>query len=94
MIPAMKDVNQPSVVDNEVRSAIPQYFVDLENMYRAAGIVVPLTYNDPGQRKNFVTGTVRETVPAYTILSERQTGSCRYLWVSLSKPLSYSSITS
>ena len=48
----------PYSIDNEVRSAIPQYFVELEDAYRNSGIVVPLTYNDPGQRKNFVNGTV------------------------------------
>jgi hypothetical protein len=34
------------------------YFAQLEEAYRSSGIVVPLTYNDPGQLKNFVNGTV------------------------------------
>ncbi|KAG6899745.1 hypothetical protein C0993_007232 [Termitomyces sp. T159_Od127] len=36
-----------------------EYFVDLETVYRApsSGIVVPLTYNDPGQGRNFINGT-------------------------------------
>ncbi|EIN12800.1 glycoside hydrolase family 35 protein [Punctularia strigosozonata HHB-11173 SS5] len=34
-----------------------QYFAQLEDAYRASDIVVPLTYNDPGQYKNFVNGT-------------------------------------
>lgn len=28
-------------------------------MFRSGGIVIPLTYNDPGEGKNFVNGTVR-----------------------------------
>ena len=39
-----------------------EYFASLEDVYRAADIVVPLTYNDPGQGKNFINGTVR-TLP-------------------------------
>ncbi|KAG6889848.1 hypothetical protein C0992_003827 [Termitomyces sp. T32_za158] len=36
-----------------------EYFVDLETVYRdpSSGIVVPLTYNDPGQGRNFINGT-------------------------------------
>ncbi|KAH9831459.1 glycoside hydrolase superfamily [Rhodofomes roseus] len=33
------------------------YFEELEAAYRDAGIVIPLTYNDPGEGKNFVNGT-------------------------------------
>jgi hypothetical protein len=36
-----------------------QYFSELEAAYHNSSIVVPLTYNDPGQKKNFVNGTVR-----------------------------------
>lgn len=35
-----------------------EYFQELEDAYRAGDVVIPLTYNDPGQRKNFVNGTV------------------------------------
>lgn len=35
------------------------YFQELEDMFRSGGIVIPLTYNDPGEGKNFVNGTVR-----------------------------------
>ena len=35
-----------------------EYFQELIDKYRDGGIVVPLTYNDPGQGKNFVNGTV------------------------------------
>ena len=35
-----------------------EYFQELEDAYRAGGIVIPLTYNDPGEGKNFVNGTV------------------------------------
>ncbi|KAH8078388.1 glycoside hydrolase superfamily [Cristinia sonorae] len=34
-----------------------EYFAELEAAYRAGGIVVPLTYNDPGQGRNFINGT-------------------------------------
>ena len=34
------------------------YFQLLEQAYRNNGIVVPFTYNDPGEGKNFVNGTV------------------------------------
>ncbi|TFK72820.1 glycoside hydrolase family 35 protein [Pluteus cervinus] len=34
-----------------------QYFVELLDAYRDSGIVVPLTYNDPGPRRNFINGT-------------------------------------
>ncbi|PCH40579.1 glycoside hydrolase family 35 protein [Wolfiporia cocos MD-104 SS10] len=34
-----------------------EYFVELEEAYRQAGVVIPLTYNDPGEGKNFVNGT-------------------------------------
>jgi hypothetical protein len=35
-----------------------EYFQELIDAYRANGIVVPTTYNDPGERKSFVNGTV------------------------------------
>ena len=35
-----------------------QYFAELEAAYHDSSIVVPLTYNDPGQEGNFVNGTV------------------------------------
>ncbi|KAL4259131.1 glycosyl hydrolase 35 family protein [Pleurotus pulmonarius] len=47
-------------IDNEFQQAPEghaQYFVDLEEAYRASPIVVPLTYNDPGQGRNFINGT-------------------------------------
>ncbi|KAG6888527.1 hypothetical protein C0995_007639 [Termitomyces sp. Mi166 len=36
-----------------------EYFADLEAVYKdpSSGIVVPLTYNDPGQGRNFINGT-------------------------------------
>lgn len=47
-------------VDNEYyQSAINgEYFAELEADYHNSSIVVPLTYNDPGEGKNFVNGTV------------------------------------
>ncbi|KAF8877096.1 glycoside hydrolase family 35 protein [Infundibulicybe gibba] len=50
----------PDLQDNEFsQSPISQaeYFVDLENAYHASEIVVPLTYNDPGEGRNFINGT-------------------------------------
>ncbi|KAF7307730.1 Glycoside hydrolase family 35 protein [Mycena kentingensis (nom. inval.)] len=47
-------------VDNEYSQAIAShagYFADLEAVYRNSTIVVPLTYNDPGQGRNFINGT-------------------------------------
>ncbi|KAI0059604.1 glycoside hydrolase family 35 protein [Artomyces pyxidatus] len=34
-----------------------EYFAELEAVYHNSSIVVPLTYNDPGEGKNFVNGT-------------------------------------
>ncbi|KAI0642855.1 glycoside hydrolase superfamily [Trametes meyenii] len=47
-------------IDNEYsQTPTPnaEYFADLEEQYRTNGIVVPLTYNDPGERMQFVNGT-------------------------------------
>ncbi|KAG7091627.1 hypothetical protein E1B28_010647 [Marasmius oreades] len=47
-------------VDNEYNQRDGgTYFAELEAAYRAStsGIVVPLTYNDPGQGRNFINGT-------------------------------------
>ncbi|OBZ71548.1 putative beta-galactosidase A [Grifola frondosa] len=47
-------------IDNEYSQSPPpraEYFADLETMYRQGGVVVPLTYNDPGEGSNFINGT-------------------------------------
>ncbi|TFY68957.1 hypothetical protein EVJ58_g705 [Rhodofomes roseus] len=46
-------------IDNEYsQSALSgAYFEQLENAYRGSGVQIPLTYNDPGERKSFVNGT-------------------------------------
>lgn len=47
-------------IDNEYsqNSDTGAYYAELEAKYLAGGIVVPLTYNDPGSRgMNFVNGT-------------------------------------
>ncbi|KAL0580562.1 hypothetical protein V5O48_001474 [Marasmius crinis-equi] len=47
-------------IDNEYEQDIGgTYFAELEAVYRdpSSGIVVPLTYNDPGQGRNFINGT-------------------------------------
>ena len=36
----------------------PEYFQELEDAYRGYGIVVPFTYNDPGEGRSFINGTV------------------------------------
>ena len=54
-----------SLKDNEYSQSgfgRAEYFQELEDTYRANGIVVPLTYNDPGQRMNFINGTVRRGI--------------------------------
>lgn len=48
-------------VDNEYQQSPASragYFADLEAAYHNSDIVVPLTYNDPGQGQNFINGTV------------------------------------
>ncbi|KAI0033132.1 glycoside hydrolase family 35 protein [Vararia minispora EC-137] len=46
-------------IDNEYsqNSRTAPYFQALEDVYHNSSIVVPLTYNDPGEGKNFVNGT-------------------------------------
>jgi beta-galactosidase GanA len=39
-----------------------EYFTQLEDAYRNSDIVVPLTYNDPDEGRNFVNGTVSPRV--------------------------------
>ena len=53
------------LLDNEyTQNPISQeYFAELEDVYRTANIVVPLTYNDPGEGGNFINGTVRTVLP-------------------------------
>ncbi|KAL5482805.1 hypothetical protein ACEPAI_9400 [Sanghuangporus weigelae] len=47
------------LADNEYsqRPGNSEYFQELIDTYRAAGVVVPLTYNDPGENRDFVNGT-------------------------------------
>ncbi|PIL34795.1 hypothetical protein GSI_02582 [Ganoderma sinense ZZ0214-1] len=48
-------------IDNENRNSrdprTQEYFQQLEDQYRAGGIAVPLTYNDPGMLSAFINGT-------------------------------------
>ncbi|KAI0092324.1 glycoside hydrolase superfamily [Irpex rosettiformis] len=47
-------------IDNEYSQSPIQnaeYFAQLEEKYRSNGIVIPLTYNDPGEGRNFINGT-------------------------------------
>ncbi|KAJ3813869.1 glycoside hydrolase family 35 protein [Lentinula aff. lateritia] len=45
-------------VDNEYNQAEGAgYFAELETVYRNSSIVIPLTYNDPGEGDNFINGT-------------------------------------
>lgn len=55
------DVTLAVQIDNEYFQGgfgQAEYFVQLENAYKDAGVVVPLTYNDPGEERNFINGTV------------------------------------
>ncbi|KAG6917306.1 hypothetical protein DXG01_003147 [Tephrocybe rancida] len=66
------------VIDNEYQQtpiSHAEYFADLEQVYKspASKIVVPLTYNDPGQGRNFINGTVNPSQPWY--IPEFQGGS-------------------
>ncbi|TFK52650.1 glycoside hydrolase family 35 protein [Heliocybe sulcata] len=49
------------VIDNEYTqygfAGAAGYFADLEADYHNSSVVVPLTYNDPGEGRNFVNGT-------------------------------------
>ncbi|KAI5120768.1 hypothetical protein M0805_004731 [Coniferiporia weirii] len=48
------------VIDNEYSQSgfgHAEYFQELEEAFRAGGVVVPLTYNDPGQHDDFINGT-------------------------------------
>ncbi|KAI9452442.1 glycoside hydrolase family 35 protein [Russula earlei] len=48
------------VIDNEYFQSAhgtARYFAELEEAYHNSSIVVPLTYNDPGEGRNFVNGT-------------------------------------
>lgn len=47
-------------IDNEYwqeDSGNSEYFAELQKVYRNSGILVPLTYNDPGMGGNFINGT-------------------------------------
>ncbi|KAK0186877.1 glycoside hydrolase family 35 protein [Armillaria mellea] len=45
-------------IDNEFTQSIGgEYFAELEEVYRNSSIVLPLTYNDPGEGRNFINGT-------------------------------------
>ncbi|KAF8192161.1 glycoside hydrolase family 35 protein [Pholiota molesta] len=48
------------VIDNEYSQnpiSHAEYFSELEEVYHNSDIVVPLTYNDPGEGSNFINGT-------------------------------------
>ncbi|KAH9850132.1 glycoside hydrolase superfamily [Lenzites betulinus] len=65
------------VLDNEYsQNPAPraQYFANLEQQYRDGGIVVPLTYNDPGEGRNFINGT--GAVDIYGLDSYPQSFDC------------------
>lgn len=81
-------------IDNEYRQDDEkgaEYFVDLLAAYRDNNITVPLTYNDPGARRNFINGTVGVPRPEPPLRSSRRyradyihhvaIGCCRSLWV-------------
>lgn len=48
------------LVDNEFGQdgyGNAEAFVQIEDVLRMNGIVVPLTYNDPGEKRSFINGT-------------------------------------
>ena len=52
-------------IDNEYTQHVEghgEYYEELMKAFREAGIVVPLTYNDPNQGENFINGTVSRTI--------------------------------
>ncbi|THU84979.1 glycoside hydrolase family 35 protein [Dendrothele bispora CBS 962.96] len=61
-----------------------EYFADLEAVYHNSSIVVPLTYNDPGEGRNFINGT--GAVDLYGLDSYPQGFDC-------SNPLTWSPVT-
>ncbi|KAI0671257.1 glycoside hydrolase superfamily [Trametes maxima] len=64
-------------VDNEYSQnpiTHAEYFAQLEKQYRDGGLLVPLTYNDPGQRSNFINGT--GAVDIYGLDSYPQSFDC------------------
>jgi hypothetical protein len=62
-----------------------QYFAELEAAYHNSPVVVPLTYNDPGEERNFINGTVRST--GFSVMQSRflqctsNPGRSGYIWV-------------
>ncbi|KAI0684047.1 glycoside hydrolase superfamily [Cytidiella melzeri] len=74
-------------IDNEYSQqpiARAEYFAQLEAKYRASGIVIPFTYNDPGEGANFINGT--GAVDIYGLDSYPQNFDC-------SNPAVWSSVT-
>ncbi|KAI0301135.1 glycoside hydrolase superfamily [Multifurca ochricompacta] len=72
-----------AVIDNEYFQSgfgNAQYFVELEAAYHNSSLVVPLTYNDPGEDGNFVNGT--GAVDIYGLDSYPQRFDCSHpqLW--------------
>jgi hypothetical protein len=69
-----------NLIDNEYSQnpiSHAEYFSELEAVYHNSDIVVPLTYNDPGEGSNFINGTVgqltmyltSQLIPPYRALS-------------------------
>ncbi|EJC98868.1 glycoside hydrolase family 35 protein [Fomitiporia mediterranea MF3/22] len=59
--PVIGTVDDYGNVDNEYSQTgygHAEYFQELEQALRAGGIVVPFTYNDPGELRSFINGTV------------------------------------
>ncbi|KAM5536288.1 hypothetical protein V8D89_010065 [Ganoderma adspersum] len=75
-------------IDNENRNSqdprTQEYFQQLEDQYHEGGIVIPLTYNDPGMRSGFVNGTGHVNI--YGLDAYPQGFNC-------STPLAWSGVT-
>ncbi|KAJ7817707.1 glycoside hydrolase family 35 protein, partial [Mycena olivaceomarginata] len=58
--PTRSTTGDPSLVYNEYSQSLithAEYFQELEDVYHNSTIAVPLTYNDPGEGRNFINGT-------------------------------------
>ncbi|KAK0448411.1 glycoside hydrolase family 35 protein [Desarmillaria tabescens] len=75
-------------IDNEFTQSVGgEYFAELEEVYQNSSIVLPLTYNDPGQGRNFVNGT--SAVDLYELDSYPQGFDCSHPLDWQAVPLDY-----
>ena len=71
-------------IDNEYSqnpATNAEYFAELEAAYHDSPIIVPLTYNDPGQGRNFINGTVSVYASSIDSLIGWISGRSGPIWV-------------